>query len=85
LQETGFLKPETSKGMEVSQNGDHSKYIFIQGTSVFGINNKACLVVPINVVQGDHSIPTNTLIDSGAYNNFIHELLTDQINIEELK
>ena len=71
--------------MEVSWNGDHSKYIFIQGTSVFGIGNKACLVIPINVVQGDHSIPTNALIDSGAYDNFIHELLAEQINMEELE
>ena len=71
--------------MEVSWNDDHSKYIFIQGTSVFGIGNKACLVIPIKIIQGDHSIPTNTLIDSGAYDNFIHESLADQIDTEELE
>src|SRR5882672_10573257 len=68
----GFLKPRSSQGMERSRNEvDDPSFIFIQGTSVFGIQNKACLVVPVNVIQGSQSIPTNALIDSGAYDNFI--------------
>jgi len=70
-QKLGFLKPRSSQGIEQSRNEvDDPSFIFIQGTSVFGIQNKACLVVPVNVIQGSQSIPTNALIDSGAYDNF---------------
>src|SRR5882672_4033776 len=68
----GFLKPRSSQGMERSQNEvDDPKFIFIQGTSVFGIQNKVCLIVLINVIQGSQSVPTQALIDSGVYDNFI--------------
>jgi len=44
-------------------------FVSIQGTSVFGLNNKASLIVPVDLIQASTNVPTTTLIDSGAQGN----------------
>ena len=50
-------------------------FVSIQGTSVFGLNNKASLIVPVDLIQASTNVPTTTLIDSGAQGNFIDTTL----------
>src|SRR5882672_9565905 len=53
----------------------HNVYVSIQGTSVFGLNNKASLIVPVDLIQASTNVPTTALIDSGAQGNFIDTTL----------
>src|SRR5882724_2970330 len=55
---------------------DHKNvFVSIQGTSVFGLNNKASLIVPVDLIQASTNVPTTALINSGAEENFINTTL----------
>src|SRR5882724_9299246 len=55
---------------------DHQNvFVSIQGTSVFGLNNKALLIVPVDLIQASTNVPTTALINSGAQGNFIDTTL----------
>ena len=56
----------------------------IQGTSVFGINNKASLIVPVSVIQEGKNVSTTALIDLGAQGIFIDNSIVNKLNLEEL-
>src|SRR5882672_2239550 len=53
----------------------HNVYVSIQGTSVFCLNNKASLIVPVDLIQASTNVPTTALINSGAQGNFINTTL----------
>ena len=54
--------------------------IAIRGASVYGLNNKASLIIPVNAIQGSVNVSTEALIDSGAQGNFIDESLASQFD-----
>src|SRR5882672_11782371 len=74
-----FLKLRSSIGMRAPRCRDHQNvYVSIQGTSVFGLNNKASLIVPVDLIQASTNVPITALIDSGAQGNFIDTTLAQQ-------
>ena len=58
--------------------------VTIRGTSVYGLNNKASLIVPIAVIQNSEYLLVNALIDSGAQGNFIDKDLARALDTEDL-
>ena len=58
--------------------------VTIRGTSVYGLNNKASLIVPIAVIQNSEYLLINALIDSGTQGNFIDEDLARALDTEDL-
>ena len=56
-------------------------HVAIQGTSVFGLANKASLMVPISLVQESTNVLSTALIDSGAQGNFIDTTLAQQFKL----
>ena len=56
----------------------------IQGTSVFGINNKASLIVPVSIIQEGENVSTTALIDSGTQGIFIDNSIANKLDLEEL-
>src|SRR5882672_377410 len=74
-----FLKLRSSLGMGTPQClNAQNVFISIQGTSVFGLNNKASLIVPVDLIQASTNVPTTALIDSGVQGNFIDTTLAQQ-------
>jgi hypothetical protein len=69
---------------ETTRPQTSSSTVTIQGTSVFGINNKASLIVPVNALQYEKNVSTTALIDSGAQGNFIDWRLAHQFDSERL-
>ena len=59
-------------------------FVYIQGASVFGLDNKASLIIPLDVIQGLTKVSTNALINSGAQGNFIDSIFTMQFNTKLL-
>ena len=49
--------------------------ILVRGSTVYGDCNKASLVIPVQMVQGDLKVSGSVLIDSGAQGNFIDKRL----------
>ena len=64
---------------------DPAQTVVIRGSSVYGLNNKASLIVPIALIQNDWQILTNALIDSGAQGNFIDSSLADSLETKLLE
>ena len=58
----------------------NESFVYIQGASVFGLDNKASLIIPLDVIQGSTKVSTNALIDSGAQGNFIDSTFTSQFD-----
>ena len=59
-------------------------FVYIQGASVFGLDNKASLIIPLDVIQGSTKVSTNALIDSSAQGNFINSTFALQFDTELL-
>ena len=69
--EGGFLKwGMHSKTVHVPKPVDT---ILVHGSTVYGNCNKASLVIPVQMVQGDLKVSGSALIDSGAQGNFINK------------
>ena len=47
--------------------------ILVCGSTVYGNCNKASLVIPVQMVQGDLKVSGSALIDSGTQGNFINK------------
>ena len=74
--QNGFLKLRSSIGTRAPQClNAQNVFVSIQGTSVFGLNNKASLIVPVDLIQASTNVPTTALIDSSAQGNFIDTTL----------
>ena len=58
--------------------------VVIRGTTVYGLNDKASLIIPIAVIQHDKRILMDALIDSGAQGNFIDTSLAHLFDTEPL-
>ena len=56
--------------------------VTIWGATVYSLNNKASLIVPVNIVQRDINLSSQALIDSGAQGNFIDSSLADNFILE---
>jgi hypothetical protein len=77
--EIGFLK----EGMRYEATHDPKpETILIQGSTVFGYQNKALLVVPVQMVQGDLNVSRTALIDSEAQGNFINKQLIATVELK---
>src|SRR5882724_905865 len=77
-----IFKVRSYIGMRAPHCLDHQNvYVSIQGTSVFGLNNKASIIVPVDLIQASTNVPTTALIDSGAQGNFIDTTLAQHFEM----
>ena len=44
---------------------------------MYGLHNKASLIIPVDLIQGSLSVPSEALINSGAQGNFIDTSLAE--------
>src|SRR5882724_7154444 len=77
-----IFKVRSSIGMRAPCCLDHQNvFVSIQGTSVFGLNNKVSLIVPVDLIQASTNVPTTALINSGAQGNFIDTTLAQRFEM----
>src|ERR1700753_1241709 len=72
------------KEMKKPRPVSNESFVYIQGASVFGLDNKALLIIPLDVIQGSTKVSTNALINSGAQGNFIDSTFAMQFDTELL-